>query len=45
MFDFWLRNDINSMELGGLKLTNDEEEPIVALIKTLSDGYIPTKGN
>jgi cytochrome c peroxidase len=34
--------NINTDELGDLGLTNDEENAIVAFMKTLSDGYVPT---
>ena len=33
--------NINSDELGDLGLTNDEEDAIVAFMKTLTDGYVP----
>ncbi|MEN8249907.1 MAG: cytochrome c peroxidase [Bacteroidota bacterium] len=34
-------NNVNTTELGNLKLTNTEEDAIVAFMKTLSDGYQP----
>jgi len=36
-----VRENVNNEELGDLKLTNDEEEAIVAFMKTLSDGFVP----
>jgi cytochrome c peroxidase len=35
--------NVNHAELGNLNLTNQEENEIVAFLKTLSDGYTPTK--
>jgi len=32
---------VNRDELGNLGLTDDEEDAIVAFLKTLSDGYTP----
>jgi len=32
--------NVNTSELGNLKLTDEEEDAIVAFLKTLSDGYI-----
>jgi cytochrome c peroxidase len=34
-------NNVNTKELGNLKLTEDEELAIVAFLKTLSDGWSP----
>ncbi|KPK25455.1 MAG: cytochrome C [Desulfobacterales bacterium SG8_35_2] len=34
-----IRNNVNNEELGDLKLTDKEEEAIVAFMKTLSDGF------
>jgi hypothetical protein len=36
--------NVNTAELGNLKLTEDDEWAIVAFLKTLSDGYIPDAG-
>jgi len=36
--------NVNDAELGNLGLSPDEEAAIVAFLKTLSDGYIPSKG-
>lgn len=36
-----LDGNVNSAELGDLGLTQEEEDAIVAFLKTLSDGYIP----
>lgn len=36
-----LAENVNSAELGDLGLTQEEEDAIVAFLKTLSDGYIP----
>jgi len=33
--------NVNTSELGNLKLTVDEEAAIVAFLKALSDGYMP----
>jgi cytochrome c peroxidase len=33
--------NVNTAELGNLKLSADEEKALVAFLKTLSDGYIP----
>jgi cytochrome c peroxidase len=33
---------VNTDELGNLGLTKGEENAIVAFMKTLSDGYVPT---
>ena len=35
--------NVNNIELGNLGLTHQEESDIVAFLKTLSDGYTPTK--
>jgi len=34
-------HNVNTEELGNLKLTNAEEDAIVEFMKTLSDGYVP----
>lgn len=34
--------NINTTEMGDLKLTEEEEDAIVSFLKTLSDGYTPT---
>jgi cytochrome c peroxidase len=34
-------DNINTTELGNLGLTDEEEDAIVAFLKTLSDGYLP----
>lgn len=39
-----IRNNLNTEELGDLKLTAEEEAALVAFMKTLSDGY-PDWGN
>ncbi|MBI1422181.1 MAG: cytochrome C [Gammaproteobacteria bacterium] len=39
-----ITDNVNSEELGDLKLSEDEEDAIVAFMKTLSDGYVPPKG-
>ena len=36
--------NVNKDELGDLKLTEAEENALVAYMKTLSDGYVPPKG-
>ena len=36
--------NVNTAELGNLGLTPAEEADVVAFLKTLSDGYMPTKG-
>ncbi len=33
--------NVNTAELGNLKLTKEEEDALVAFLKTLSDGYLP----
>lgn len=33
--------NVNARELGDLKLSDEEEDAIVAFLKTLSDGFIP----
>ncbi len=33
--------NVNTTELGDLKLTDEQEDAIVAFMKTLSDGYVP----
>ena len=33
--------NVNTSELGSLNLTDDQEDAIVAFMKTLSDGYLP----
>ena len=33
--------NVNTKEMGNLGLTSDEEDAIVAFLRTLSDGYIP----
>ena len=38
-----VKDNVNSEELGDLKLTEDEEDAIVAFMKTLSDGFVPDK--
>lgn len=35
--------NINTKELGKLNLTSDQEDAIVAFLKTLSDGYVPSQ--
>ncbi|MCO6490472.1 MAG: T9SS type A sorting domain-containing protein [Phaeodactylibacter sp.] len=35
--------NVNTAELGNLGLTNAEEDAIVAFMKTLSDGYVPSQ--
>ena len=36
---------MNKRQLGNLKLTDEEEDAIVAFLKTLTDGYkIPNQG-
>jgi cytochrome c peroxidase len=37
--------NVNTDELGNLGLSPEEEAAIVAFLKTLSDGYVPPKGN
>jgi cytochrome c peroxidase len=37
--------NVNSKELGKLNLTADQEDAIVAFLKTLSDGYVPNLVN
>ena len=37
--------NVNTTELGNLGLTDAEEDAIVAFLKTLSDGFVPPKGN
>lgn len=37
--------NLNSDELGDLGLSDAEEDAIVAFLKTLSDGFVPPKGN
>jgi cytochrome c peroxidase len=32
--------NVNDDELGNLKLTSEQEDAIVAFLKTLSDGYV-----
>jgi hypothetical protein len=34
-------HNVNTEELGNLKLTDAEENAIVEFMKTLSDGYVP----
>jgi hypothetical protein len=34
-------DNVNTVELGNLGLTANEEAAIVAFLKTLSDGYTP----
>ena len=34
---------INRNQLGDLKLTNQQEDMLVAFLQTLTDGYSPTK--
>jgi cytochrome c peroxidase len=36
--------NVNTTELGNLKLTPDDEAAIVAFLKTLSDGHVPGRG-
>jgi cytochrome c peroxidase len=36
--------NVNTEELGDLKLTEAEEDAIVTFMKTLSDGYVPPQG-
>ena len=36
-----VKENVNREELGDLKLTDQEEEAIVAFMKTLSDGFVP----
>ncbi len=38
-----VKDNVNKDELGDLGLTDEEEDAIVAFMKTLSDGYIPEK--
>ncbi len=38
-----VKNNMNRDELGNLELTDEEEDAIVAFMKTLSDGFIPEK--
>jgi cytochrome c peroxidase len=38
-----LADNLNTTELGNLKLTPDDEAAIVAFLKTLSDGHVPGK--
>jgi hypothetical protein len=38
-----LSRNVNTEELGNLKLTDEEELAIVAFLKTLSDGWTPQK--
>ena len=38
-----VKDNVNSEELGDLKLTEEEEDAIVAFMKTLSDGFVPDK--
>ena len=38
-----IKENVNSEELGDLKLTNDEEEALVTFMKTLSDGFVAEK--
>jgi cytochrome c peroxidase len=35
--------NINTTQMGNLKLTKGEEAAVVTFLKTLSDGYVPTK--
>lgn len=35
--------NVNTKELGKLNLTSDQEDAIVAFLKTLSDGYVPSQ--
>jgi len=38
--------NVNTAELGNLRLTSEDEDDIVAFLKTLSDGYVlPSSGN
>ena len=37
--------NVNTTELGNLGLTDAQEDAIVAFLKTLSDGFVPPKGN
>ncbi len=39
-----VKENMNKDELGNLGLTEEEEDAIVAFMKTLSDGFIPEKG-
>jgi cytochrome c peroxidase len=36
--------NVNTSELGNLRLKEDEEDAIVAFLKTLSDGHVPVQG-
>ena len=38
-----VRTNLNKEELGNLRLTNEEEDAIVAFLRTLSDGYVPER--
>lgn len=37
--------NVNTKELGKLNLTSDQEDAIVAFLRTLSDGYVPNLAN
>ena len=34
--------NVNTTEMGNLRLTPNQEKAIVVFMKTLSDGYVPT---
>jgi cytochrome c peroxidase len=38
-----VKENVNTDELGNLGLTDEEEDAIVAFMKTLSDGFVPVK--
>ena len=38
-----VEDNVNDAELGDLGLTDEEEDAIVAFMRTLSDGYVPRK--
>jgi cytochrome c peroxidase len=40
-----VKENVNKDELGNLGLTDEEEDAIVSFMRTLSDGFVPEKGN
>jgi cytochrome c peroxidase len=39
-----VEDNVNDVELGNLGLTDEQEDAVVAFLRTLSDGYVPGKG-
>ena len=38
-----VKENVNTEELGNLKLSDAEEDAIIVYMKTLSDGFVPKK--